>query len=247
MRLESSHGRYLQGGGCQDDPVASRPTAIVYIDGFNLYYGLLRRTDHRWLNLQTLFEDLLPAYDVIKIRYFTARIKKGANPSDPTAPDRQKAYLNALRSLPKVEVIEGSFMIHKSYARRRYRAKLLGFIPTPRALRDRHVVPIWKVEEKGSDVNLGAYLILDAAKSMADLQVLVTSDSDLVEPVRIVTREFAQDIALCFPHGKQSRALDRLQHKFTLWISNGALARNQLQNPTRVAGTDYYRPTTWAK
>lgn len=227
--------------------MAEKPTAIVYIDGFNLYYGLLRGTEHRWLDLQALFEQLLPAYDVIKIRYFTARIKKGASPADPTAPDRQKAYLNALRSLAKVEVIEGNFMIHKSYARRRYRAKLFGFIPTPRALRDRHIVPIWKVEEKGSDVNLGAYLVLDAAKGMADLQVLVTSDSDLVEPVRIVTREFKQEIALCFPHGKQSRALDRIPHKFTLWISNGALARNQLANPIRVAGADYYRPNTWAK
>ncbi len=222
-----------------------RRTALVYIDGFNLYYGLLKGTGYRWLDLEGLFDDLLPSYEVIGIRYFTARVKQAANPSEPNAPERQKAYLNALRSLKRVQVIEGSFMIHKSYARRRYRATWLGFIPVPRWLRDRHIIPIWKVEEKGSDVNLGAYLVLDAAKSASDLQVLVTSDSDLAEPVRIVTREFNQDIALCFPHGTRSRALDGLPHRFNLWISTGALARHQLPNPTTVGKASYFKPGSW--
>ena len=35
-------------------------TADVYIDGFNLYYGALRKTPYNWLNLRRLCEFLLP-------------------------------------------------------------------------------------------------------------------------------------------------------------------------------------------
>lgn len=32
----------------------------VYVDGFNLYYGAVRKTPYRWLNLDALFKLLLP-------------------------------------------------------------------------------------------------------------------------------------------------------------------------------------------
>jgi len=227
-----------------DCGVSSKPTAIVYVDGFNLYYGLLAKSDHKWLNLEALFDDLLPQYDVIMIRYFTARVKAAARPIDPSAPDRQKAYLNALQSLPRVRVIEGSFMIHKSYARRRYPAKWHG-LPVPRRLRERHIVPVWKVEEKGSDVNLGAYLVLDAAQKAADLHVVVTSDSDLAEPLQIVTRDLGAKVALSFPHGRHSKELARCTHEFIVWISDGALARSQLSNPVVHGKSTFYRPKSW--
>lgn len=222
-----------------------KPTAIVYIDGFNMYYGLLHNSDHKWLNIEALFDDLLPGYEVLKIRYFTARIKKGAQPSDPTAPDRQRAYLNALGTLGRVDITEGNFMIHKSKARRRYPSRWHG-IPVPRRLREQHIVPIWKIEEKGSDVNLGAYLVLDASKHASDIHVVVTSDSDLAEPLMIATRDLGAKVALCFPHGRNSKELARCEHAFILWISDGALRRNQLPNPVTHRGKSYYRPKEWA-
>ncbi|WBU36781.1 NYN domain-containing protein [Homoserinibacter sp. YIM 151385] len=223
----------------------AKPTAIIYIDGFNLYYGRLRDSSSKWLDIQALFDDLLPRYDVIKVRYFTARVKAAASPADPQAPERQKAYLNALAGLPRVEVTEGSFTIHKSYARRRYPSRWARVIPVPRRLRERHLVKIWKVEEKGSDVNLGAYLVLDAARGAADLQVLVTNDSDLAEPARIVGSQFGQQIALCFPRKTRSRALVAVPHAFVLSVSDAAIARNQLPNPVEVGGKSYYRPAAW--
>jgi len=75
---------------------------LVYIDGFNLYYGSVRGTPHRWLDIQGLFERLRPHDDVIRIKYFTALI-------DGAGRERQQAYLRALATLPKVEVIEGRF------------------------------------------------------------------------------------------------------------------------------------------
>jgi hypothetical protein len=45
---------------------------FVYVDGFNLYFGALQRTRHRWLNLKTLCELMLAKNNRIeRIRYFT--------------------------------------------------------------------------------------------------------------------------------------------------------------------------------
>ena len=65
----------------------------VYIDGFNLYYGCLKRTPHRWLDLQAFCERMLPKDDVTKVRYFTALVS--ARPHDPHGPVRQQVYLRA--------------------------------------------------------------------------------------------------------------------------------------------------------
>jgi hypothetical protein len=74
----------------------------VYIDGFNLYYGLLRGTPHKWLDLERFCDQLLPKNDVRKIYYFTAKVD--ARPHDPDQPTRQLAYLHALETFPRVEV-----------------------------------------------------------------------------------------------------------------------------------------------
>lgn len=41
----------------------------VYIDGFNLYYGCLKGTPFRWLDLRKLCQNLLPPNQIEKIKY----------------------------------------------------------------------------------------------------------------------------------------------------------------------------------
>lgn len=80
----------------------------AYVDGFNLYYGAVKGTPHRWLNLVELTKQILPAGFVIeKVKYFTARVSGAAN-SD--APRRQHAYLSALNTLPEIEIHYGRFL-----------------------------------------------------------------------------------------------------------------------------------------
>jgi hypothetical protein len=80
----------------------------VYVDGFNLYYGALKGTPFRWLNLVELARQFLPpGHSVDKVKYFTARV---SGVSDPGAPGRQQIYLNALGTLPKIEIHFGSFL-----------------------------------------------------------------------------------------------------------------------------------------
>lgn len=85
----------------------------IYVDGFNLYYGALKHTPYKWLDLSRLFNDMLPRhYQIRKIKYFTAKIRRHAN--DPFKPQRQNIYLRALQAYcPEIEIIKGSFLSHK--------------------------------------------------------------------------------------------------------------------------------------
>ena len=114
---------------------------IVYVDGFNLYYGALRGTPYKWLDLAMLCRRLLPHNQVQRIKYFTARIQ--ARAGDPDGPSRQDVYLRALRTVPNLEIIYGHFLSNKV---RLPLADGSGF------------AEVVKTEEKGSDVNIAAHL-----------------------------------------------------------------------------------------
>jgi hypothetical protein len=113
----------------------------VYVDGFNLYYGALKGTPYRWLDLTRLFQFLLPKNEIRAIKYFTALV--GARSDDPSKPVRQQSYLRALRTSPIVSVTLGHFLSH----------------PVMMPLADSvggkiQYAKVLKTEEKGSDVNL---------------------------------------------------------------------------------------------
>ena len=45
---------------------------FLYVDGFNLYYGALKRTPWKWFDLPALFEKVLqPQHDILTVKYFT--------------------------------------------------------------------------------------------------------------------------------------------------------------------------------
>src|SRR5438105_7620617 len=82
----------------------------VYVDGFNLYYGGLKDTKYKWLDLKALFTGILRAQNQIqKIKYYTARVS--ARPDDLDAPTLQDIYLRALELyIPELTIVEGRFL-----------------------------------------------------------------------------------------------------------------------------------------
>lgn len=135
--------------------------AVIYVDGFNLYRQKLQHhADTKWLDLVRLSELLLPTHDVVGIEYFTALVKPAFG-TDPQAPIRQQTYLRALASLPTVRQHFGQF---------RHDARRLPVIPIEL---DEEGVPrrvkVRKTEEKGSDVNLAARMVVDASRGRADV------------------------------------------------------------------------------
>jgi uncharacterized LabA/DUF88 family protein len=49
---------------------------------------------------------------------------------------------------------------------------------------------VWKTEEKGSDVNIATHLLLDGRDGLYEEAVVISGDSDLVEPIREANRRF---------------------------------------------------------
>jgi hypothetical protein len=209
------------------------PRTYLYVDGFNLYYGAVKGTSFKWLNVRRLCELLLPDSRIDKVKYFTARVS--ARKDDPDKPNRQQIYLRALRTLPDLEIIYGSFLSHD--------VQMPLAEPEPGGPRFAKVI---KTEEKGSDVNIAAQLINDAFKGLFDLAVLVTNDSDLTEPIRIVRRELNLQVGILNPH-EQTPSQMLLKHaSFMKQIRHGVLAASQFPVVLTDANGIFHKPRAWS-
>lgn len=157
-----------------------KPTA-VYIDGYNLYYGRIRGTSYKWLDVVSLFDRLLreqdPANSVDLVRYFSAYcLAKFATHGQASA-IAQQSFLRAHESLHLARFAKT--MGTHSYDRDG--TLIPQFIPgTPY---DREVrAHVWKLEEKQTDVNLALAMYRDACSGKFEQLVVCSNDSD-VEPV----------------------------------------------------------------
>ncbi|RKR76382.1 NYN domain-containing protein [Frondihabitans australicus] len=206
----------------------------VYVDGFNLYNGLLRESDYRWLNPVELFDRIFVDYEVNLVRFFTAVLKGKASPGDPGIVARQMVYLRALATIERLQTHLGRFEVRASRYRRRFRE------PS-----ESEMVDVWRPEEKGSDVNLATYLVRDAFLDTADVYVIVSNDSDLETPIRLVATELGKRVFLVFPHGRESRDLMECGHERVVWISTGRLAESLLPNPVMAETVPLFRPAEW--
>jgi uncharacterized LabA/DUF88 family protein len=221
----------------------------VYIDGFNLFYGLLKGSPYKWLNLEALFDAVLPKNQVVKIRYFTAMVE--ARENDPDLPVRQTTYLRALATLPRVESQLGTFLSAP------VRAPILERGPNgqPQRVNGRLVLkrsgtgaPVMeyfhKSEEKGSDVNLASHLLRDAYRGDCECAVIVSNDSDLLTPIRMVQQDCKLTVGLVPPRDRGSVELKRLA-TFQKTIRTHQLQAAQFPNSfTDKVGT-ITRPTGW--
>ena len=177
---------------------------IVYIDGFNLYYRALKGTPHKWLDIAAMSRAVLPSTcTVTRVNYYTARV---SGRTDPTAPARQNAYLRALSTLPDVVPHYGNFLANQKWAGLVQPPTFRPPVQLPAGAQP-NVVRVWKTEEKGSDVNLGVHLVRDAFKGEFDLAAVLTNDTDLVEPIRIVTKELGLLVTLLCPQGQPATSL----------------------------------------
>ncbi|MFO8101384.1 MAG: NYN domain-containing protein [Dehalococcoidia bacterium] len=159
----------------------------VYIDGFNLYYRAVKDTPYKWLDLAMVCQHLLPSHTVNRIRYFTALVQ--ARPNDTQAPQRQQVYLRALRTIPGLTITYGQF--RPRLKRRPLAQPIEGLGPT---------VEILDTEEKGSDVNLATYLLVDGYDGDFEQAVIISNDSDLALPIKMVRDNLRLPIGVVNPN-----------------------------------------------
>jgi len=211
---------------------------ILYIDGFNLYYSAVKDTPFKWLNPLALSQRLFPKNQIVGIKYCTARVR--AMPGNPDVATRQQTFWRALRTLPNVEIIEGDFR------KRKTRAPVV--TPPP------NTIEIYKTEEKGSDVNIAAHLLMDGFEKRYDCAIVISGDSDLVTPIRMVKEQLKLPIGvlnpqrLSGPNKRKPRKNAGLQ-KAALFYKNG-VSWNQLrcsQFPATLtdATGDFHKPNSW--
>ena len=205
-----------------------------YVDAFNLYYGCLKNTAYKWLNLEHFCQLSFPADRVHRIRYCTALVK--ARPTDPQQPIRQQTYLRALRTLACVSIHYGHYL---------QKAVMMPYATPPAA--GPATVRVLKSEEKGSDVNLATTLLVDAFDGDFQQAVIVSNDSDLAYPIEVVRKKFGLPVIVLFPCSgsrKPSYHLSQVASASPL-INPAHLAAAQFANPMNDAIGQFHKPPSW--
>lgn len=204
----------------------------VYVDGFNLYFGALKGTPYKWLNIRSLCEKLLdPVNEITAIKYFTADVSP--TPGDPDKSQHQQAFLRAIRHVcPECQVIKGQFRTHE--VTKRLVAPIDGH----------RTALVYDTTEKGSDVNLAVHLLNDAWQNRYDCAVIISGDSDLAESVRLVKQHHPKKVIGVISPRKKSMSKE-LAHlaSFMRQVSTAALAASQL--PDEIPGTKIRKPADW--
>ena len=200
--------------------------------------------------MKALADSIVPAETTVTtVKYYTANV---SGKIDNGAPRRQQALFAALRTVPEIAIYTGRFL---------YSEKWAGLVHPPRAKPSNYVwnepppdvVYVKKTEEKGSDVNLGVHLVRDGFLGLYDVAYVLTNDTDLVEPIRIVTQEIGRQVCIVAPvrarHGAPpipSPSLEAVA-SFKHYIDDGELARSQFPDVVQRTGgrPPVKRPESW--
>jgi uncharacterized LabA/DUF88 family protein len=163
---------------------SEKQRVIVYVDGFNFYYGLRRSKwkKYYWLDIVKLFEQFMrPNQNLVAVKYFSAR------PSDAGQSKRQDAFFQANKENPKFTLILGKFLKKEVFCLKCHRANIT-------------------YEEKETDVRIATQIVADAFKKNCDVAIVVSADSDMVPAIELV-RETSSQIFIYFPPNQFSTNL----------------------------------------
>lgn len=240
----------------------------IYIDGYNLYYGCLRNTPYKWLDVLELFEkhilpsilyrteaDADPSTFLLDadcaVKYFTAKILERAARADDSV-SSQAHYHNALEKHcgGRVSFTLGSYSIYKSNQR------LVDIKDPSLRPRDCTKVEVWKFEEKQSDVNLALQIYDDALSGDIDQVVLVTNDTDLAPALHMLKKRcphIVRGVVIPtrkseFNNSKERQAnasLTDLAHWVRAHISQEELAKSQLPDVVQGRRRASIKPKSW--
>ena len=159
---------------------------IVYVDGFNLYFGMKDAGfNHcKWLNIYKLINSYLtPNQQLMAIKYFTSRVA-----NNPQKQRRQTIYIEALETT-------GVNIVYGLYKAKNIECENCGYL--------------WSISnEKMTDVNIATHLIIDAFQDSYDTAILISGDSDLVPPIRAVHENFPKKaVSVFFPPNRHNNSV----------------------------------------
>ena len=236
----------------------AKPTVLrtrVYVDGYNFYYGCLKRTEYKWLDLKILVDLILSTihHDVggsaaqfelqsPAIKYFTAPILKNFARAEDSV-KCQSDYHTALRHHlgESIAIIGGYYDAKPARAYKHEEGKAASACD---------IIDIWKLEEKQSDVSLALHAYSDALRGMVDHVVFITNDTDLVPAMQAIREHTEVTIGLIVPTKEKERrantSLTDLSHWTRDSIRFGELEKAQLPTPIRISTKKVIqKPISW--
>lgn len=215
---------------------------IVYVDGYNLYYGLLRKSKLKWLDIVALFRDhvLDDSAQLLEVRYYTSPVL-GKMSDNNESPQRQRQYLQALRKTNPtgLTIIEGRIMASTPFQR------LVSPIPEAPHLTK---VQVYDFNEKKTDVNLASDILSGAWTESYDQMVLCSNDSDLEGALATISKHHpTKRIGIVAPiTGDDHRRIAKDLSQYATWtkiLSPVHLANAQM--PNRILHSKLVKPLTW--
>ena len=215
---------------------------IVYVDGYNLYYGVLRKTALKWLDLFALFQDHVLDSDaeLVEVRYYTAPVL-GRMCDDIESPQRQRQYLQALRKMypEKIVIVEGKIIATTPFQRL---VEPLAQAP------DVERVQVYDFNEKKTDVNLASDLIAGAWTGAFEQAVICSNDTDL-EAALATVRSYHPDIRLGLVApipGDDHRRISKDLALHAHWSKPlSAVHLKNAQLPDRIPHSSLKKPGSW--
>lgn len=198
---------------------------IVYVDGFNLYFGMMEAgfSYCRWLNVKALAQNLLQNnQQLTEVKYFTARVS-----NNPDKQKRQSTYLDALYN-------EGVKIIYGQYQNNNLECHRCGHI--------------WMAaNEKMTDVNIATNILVDAYKDRYDMAMLISGDSDLVPPIKAIHETFSSKrVFVAFPPKRHNSTVAAVA-KGSLIIGRKKLVESQLNSSIQKTSDGFIlnKPVDW--
>lgn len=224
-----------------------------FVDGYNLFYGLLAGTPYKWLNLQTLLTHIAhienPQSSLASLDYFTSSVKPELATRGNISKEAQDAYVRALKAT-NVVVHYGRHTLEPARAPRLIDRKV-------RASRQ-DKVDIWKLEEKETDVHIAISMYRAACKQSGlpthqqiEQLVLVSSDTDMTPALKAIREDFpSMTIGVILPHRAELNrpspgSLKAHSHWMRRVISSEELRRHQFPHRVPTHKAPALKPDYW--
>ena len=202
---------------------------IVYVDGYNFYYGLKNggATWKRayWLDIVTFFERMMfPDQELVEVNYYSAR-----------PIDDLQAYNNQ-DELFSANIRNPKFKLHLGrYKKKKFKCQNCGFNNRT-------------YEEKESDVRVATGMLEDVFAKRCDVTIIVSADSDMIPSVEII-KSFAPEhpVVVFIPPNQKSFALAG-KCDATMWLEKYKSRFIQSMLPDEIIldnGHILRRPLNW--
>ena len=204
--------------------IPKKERVIVYVDGFNLYFGLLEAgfSNCKWLNINQLAKSILHInQELVEIKYFTSRVSNNQDKQK-----RQTTYIEALESIG-IKIFYGHYQSDTTECRQ--------------------CGNVWPTfHEKMTDVNIATQMMIDAFQDRYDMAMLISGDSDLVPPIKTIHDLFKNKrVLVAFPPKRHNSSV-ALVAKGSMMIGRKKLVDSLFENKVvKKNGFILKKPKEW--